>query len=544
MVSRSGRQAIIKAKTIKTMMKLSRTLLLATTLVCTAAHGQLAQNLTVGSAKALSLGNAVTADTPGIDSIHYNPAGLYKIKGRQYQLKVIAGQFTITGDVERSERYNQLMEQYGYTYSDDPVEEGASSTQDVSVMLPFFGLTEIPVLMAPLGGAAVEIRDRNLVVGSSVFAPMIVGYQRGEDSPLRYQGNELGLTHLTYFSPTIAFPISDELTFGVGLHFNYTGVGIDLDFRLPNAILVGVDSFSGLLCDVPEIGNVVNLCDGDLGPFTDIGNIQVEVESYLNPSFNLGFLWEPNDWFTMGMVYQSGASRTLKGEYEITYGDDWLGFFSGLNGTVVGDAVTGFLALPKGVEKETGEASLEFTVPQHFATGISVKVMPDWKVNLDLKWTDTAKWDEFKLEFENPPEFLPVLSFLAPEQVSATTLAFPREYESVWSWALGIEHQYDNRLALRLGYEDRGNSIPNDKADYLAPFGDAYLLGAGFSYVLKQGALLEMGVGMLVSENSAPDNTSSNVNDYNQLIYNPYAGVNAKTEVRAYLLELSYHARF
>ena len=121
------------------------------------------------------------------------------------------------------------------------------------------------------GGAAVEVKDRNLVWGSSVFAPMIVGYQRGDGSPLRYQGNELGLTHLTYFSPTVAFPISDELTFGVGLHFNYTGVGIDLDFRLPNAILVGVDSFSGLLCELPEIDAVVNVCEGDLGPFTDIG---------------------------------------------------------------------------------------------------------------------------------------------------------------------------------------------------------------------------------------------------------------------------------
>lgn len=526
------------------MMNIRRFLVWVSFVTCSAAHAQLAQNLTVGSAKALSLGNAVTADTPGIDSIHYNPAGLYQVKGRQYQLKVIAGRFTVTGEVERSERYNRLMDQYGYAYSDDPVAEGASSTEDVSVMLPFLGLTEIPVLMAPLGGAAVEVKDRNLVWGSSVFAPMIVGYQRGDGSPLRYQGNELGLTHLTYFSPTVAFPISDELTFGVGLHFNYTGVGIDLDFRLPNAILVGVDSFSGLLCELPEIDAVVNVCEGDLGPFTDIGNIEVEVENYLNPSFNLGMLWQPSDWFRLGMVYQSGASKTLEGEYQIRYGDDWLDFFSGLNGTAVGNAVTGVLALPKGLEKEQGDAALEFTIPQHFATGVSVKVTPSWTLNVDLKWTDTAQWDEFKLEFENPPEFLPVLSFLAPDQVSASTLAFPREYESVWSWALGVEHQYTDRLALRIGYEDRGNAIPANKADYLAPFGEAYLLGAGFAYVPQQGALLELGIGTLVSRSSAPDNTSSNVNDYNQLIYNPYAGVNVKTSVRAYLLELSYHAQF
>ena len=166
------------------------------------------------------------------------------------------------------------------------------------------------------------------------------------------------------------------------------------------------------------------------------------------------------------------------------------------------------------------------------------------KLNADIKWTDTAKWDEFKLEFETPPDFLPVLSFLAPEQVSNTSLAFPRGYESVWSWALGIEHQYNDRLALRVGYEDRGNSIPQDKVDYMAPFGEAFLLGGGFSYVPKKNTLLEVGFGMLVSENSAADNASTNANDYNQLIYNPYAGVNIKTEVRAYLFELSYQAHF
>ncbi|HEY9029401.1 MAG TPA: hypothetical protein VIP05_34260, partial [Burkholderiaceae bacterium] len=39
------------------------------------AHAALTDNLAV-SPVAMSLGNAVTADPPGIDSIHANPAGL------------------------------------------------------------------------------------------------------------------------------------------------------------------------------------------------------------------------------------------------------------------------------------------------------------------------------------------------------------------------------------------------------------------------------------------------------------------------------------
>ena len=54
-----------------------------------------ADSLTIGNAKALSLGNAVTADPPGIDSIHFNPAGLARIKGRVLQLKMVAADFSV-----------------------------------------------------------------------------------------------------------------------------------------------------------------------------------------------------------------------------------------------------------------------------------------------------------------------------------------------------------------------------------------------------------------------------------------------------------------
>ena len=43
-------------------------------------YAMLAQNMSV-DLRSLSLGNAVTADPPGINSIHFNPAGLTKIKG-------------------------------------------------------------------------------------------------------------------------------------------------------------------------------------------------------------------------------------------------------------------------------------------------------------------------------------------------------------------------------------------------------------------------------------------------------------------------------
>ena len=44
------------------------------------AHAALVENLTT-SVVAMALGNAVTADPPGIDSVHFNPAGLARLEG-------------------------------------------------------------------------------------------------------------------------------------------------------------------------------------------------------------------------------------------------------------------------------------------------------------------------------------------------------------------------------------------------------------------------------------------------------------------------------
>ncbi len=58
------------------------------------ANAQLATNLTI-DLRALSLGNAVTADPPGVSAVHYNPAGLAKLEGRQADFQLLAANFGI-----------------------------------------------------------------------------------------------------------------------------------------------------------------------------------------------------------------------------------------------------------------------------------------------------------------------------------------------------------------------------------------------------------------------------------------------------------------
>lgn len=508
---------------------------------------QLAQNLTIGNAKALALANAVTADPPGVDAIHYNPAGLTRLHGRFQNLKIVAGQFTIASDMSRSDYISDAIAQYGF---EDTVEEGEARAETVSVMLPVYGLTELPVLVAPIGGISVSTPDNRLTFGDAVYAPMIVGFTREEGSNARYQGNALGFTHLAYFTPSVGLALTDTLSVGAGIIISYTGVGLDLDMRMPLPILAAIDTLNDA-CETEDSGLVanvfINLCEGGIGPFDSIGNLYLEVEEAVNPSINIGVLWEPVPWFSWGAVYQSEAKAQLTGDFEFTYEDRWVDFFQGLGDpdTVAGFFIAG-LPVPRGVPVDEGKATLDFTIPAHFSTGVSVQVFPRLKVNLDAKWTDTAAWEEFKIEFDTDVDFLAILSLLDKDNVSARSITFPRGYESTWSWALGVEYQWNDRLALRAGYEDRPSAIPEDKSDLLAPFGDAYLVGLGFAYHWDKDTLIDVGVGMLQSDTDIPSGSSRNVNseDPSDLIYNPYAGYDISTSVTAYLFELSFLTRF
>ncbi len=262
-------------------------------------YGQLAQNLTIGNAKALALANAVTADPPGIDAIHFNPAGLTRLKGRKVNLKVVAGQFTISSELTRSQKLNEDIARLGLQ---DTVENGEAVAETVSVMLPFFGLTELPVLLAPLGGFSISTPDNTFTFADAVYAPMIVGFTREEGSNARFEGNALGFTHLAYFTPSIGVRVTDTFSVGAGLIFSYTGVGMDLDMRLPHILLTGIETLAGSCGEGSTLADniIVNLCDGGIGPFDTIGNLYLEVEEGFNPSVNIGFLWEPVSWFSWG----------------------------------------------------------------------------------------------------------------------------------------------------------------------------------------------------------------------------------------------------
>ena len=211
-----------------------------------------------------------------------------------------------------------------------------------------------------------------------------------------------------------------------------------------------------------------------------------------------------------------------------------------------GQILAAILGFPSYIPaSESGLVSMDFEYPAHFQAGIKYKVMPDLQVNFDVGWTDYKAWDKFKFEFDRQISALKIAKLLS-EHVSDDSLALPLEFKSPWNWGVGIEYSATDRLKLRAGYEPRGSAIPDNKRNTMVPINNARLFGLGVGYRFDADTDLDLSIGFLQSKDKIPANTSSlaNKEGVNNLLLNPYAGLNVKTDTKITILGLSYRTRW
>jgi len=533
-------------------------------------YAVVADSLTLGNAKAVSLGHAVTADPPGIDSIHFNPAGLARIKGRSLQLKVVAADFSVVmeiGDyVEPRKSQLQAMEATGLFddgYFYDEARNATSETEGASLMLPVVGMTDLPVIIAPLGGASYAPAGKSYTVGTNVYAPMMVGFYRAEDDPGRFMGERLSLMHLTYFSPSIGVNINDQLAIGAALTFNYVGVGMDLPIRAPHAGQLFLGDLQSQ-CDFALNDNFIGfqdvaaeLCEGErLGLYNQLAYLEFEVENGLVPGFNFGVLWSPTDWLTLGANYIASFPMDMDGDFRWTNGENWNNFLAPFlvedgNGVSLAGQIDGLLrvfgwSFPQGVNQTEGKAQISMDMPEQYMFGASIQLSERFKLNLDYKFAGWSAWDVLEVEFSEPVDFLRLAEIIQPDLAGKTRIAFPLGLEDTWNWAVGVEYQYSDTTVLRLGIEDRPTSLPSDGLTPLLPLGSGTFYGAGIGMEFDNGAVIDFALGYMSSELDMPGGTADvgNSLDPSKLIYSPYAGSDIEVELTMYLMEFSITQKF
>lgn len=532
------------------------------------ANAQLATNLTI-DLRALSLGNAVTADPPGVSAVHYNPAGLAKLEGRQADFQLLAANFGIQTTFTAPPGYGV------FGYSDDPVvctdrakdgedkcsnfKVGQSKVEGVSLYIPIMDeMVDLPAgipVAAPLFGFSIKPPGSKFTFANAMYAPMVAGFYRASNDPGNFLGSRVAMERLTLLSPSIAYQLTDEFSVGASIGLSYQAIALETDFRSPNELLGILRLIDEEICP-PFKGqsNVVvdlflfGFCNAEngIGPFDNLATLSVSMQQTLSPTYNLGVLWEPSEDFAWGMVYQSQARMHLHGKFSVAYSQGVQDLFNAVGGSPTGQILLAILGMPTYVPPtETGLISMDLIYPAHFQTGIKYKILPNLQINFDIGWTDYAEWDAFNLKFDRTASVLQLARLLAPG-TTATSLSMPLGYQSPWSWGIGMEYSWNERLKFRMGFEPRNSAIPDDKRSSLVPINQAQMYGLGMGYQFDKDTDIDLTLMYLYSKDGIPADTSCNVNctGLDNIVYNPYAGLDVQTKATITMVGIAYRTKW
>jgi len=529
---------------------------------------QLATNIAV-DVKAMSMGHAVTADPPGIMSIHFNPAGLAKLKGRRMDLQFIGADFALNSEFTAPPGYNV------FGFSDDPVVcadapnngadfcrefiTGKSSVEGISLYVPILNnavnLPPGPLIAGPLPSFAIRPPGSKFTFATATYLPLAAGFYRSENDPGNFLGSRVALERITYLSPSIGYQVSDTLFLGASIGLSYQAVLLETDFRAPNELLGFARVIDESIC-APFKGEsnvaldliLFGICrpQEGLGPFKNLASLEVSMDQRLSPSYNLGILWEPAEWFAWGAVWHSEVDVHMNGKFAINYSNATQQTINGIGASTTGALALAILGIPSRVgEQESGLLSMDLTMPAHFQTGIKVRPIDRWQFNIDAVWTDYKKWDEFAFEFDKATTVTALARLFTPG-ATPTSLAIPLGFQSTWNLAFGVQYDLTNRLQLRAGYEPRASAIPENRRTPLVPINEARYYSLGLGYQWDRDTQIDLAIATLRSRDTIPANSSclANCTGIDNVVYNPYAGLDIKTEATINMVGLAFRTSF
>lgn len=525
---------------------------LAAAMLCAAsgARAALTENLATSST-AMNLGNAVTADPPGIESIHFNPAGLARLKGDHWFLSGFGASIRINGRLEQPEGYNIGG------FRNDPLAGTSTGRMRQILYAPIWGDLigeELPAAVAGSAGVSFNKPGSRFTFATAFYPSMAVPYDRTKDAddPARFDGKQVSIQRLVFASPAVGYKLTDTVSIGLSIPVAHQAVFLTSDMRFPNPLIGILGKLQEAFCG--EDGNpldplLLGICgggqEGRLSPYTKAAAIRFNMTAPTSPTFNVGVLWEPKDWFALGAVYQGGANVVLSGKYDIEVTPMLRRFIDGLNASLLGPIVGALLGFPTSVPAlERGHMSGVLPFPPHMQFGLKFKPIDAVQINVDASWADWGKWSALKFKFDRDIKVLEVARLFgigAPNQ-----LTIPRGYKSVWHYGVGLQVKLHERVTLLLGYEPRKSSIPENKLDLLAALPDLVGKSIGVKLKVSEKSTLQLGASYIAGRFNVPAGTSSNANStgLTNLVYNPYAGLDISGFTAARYVGLTFATEF
>ena len=500
------------------------------------------------STRALSLGNAVTASPPGVMSIHYNPAGLSNLSDREMTAGLLYPVYLEkTSKFAASDKFNGFL---GGRYdSNDPVSGTEGTSTSGAMYIPFAGSHS--VLIAPNIGFSKRTPDSDFTFAFGIYAPYGVGLSHKDDNdPAHYGGSFVYNQRLVYAAPSVAYNVSDTLSVGFTVCLGQTSEGVKLNFRAPNDIVALTEIIGNIL---DEFGDIVSflpypLLGGGLSLYESFGSLELDVKDTLDTSFNIGVLWEPYSWLSLGICYQSEAKSRPSGRYKFSYKEDWQNFIDWF-GEIEGlDVIMELLNLPtESVDDETGTVILdEWTMPQRVQCGIKFSPHKRIKLLFDVAWINWSKIKKDVFIFDQNIQLLQIATLIGYKG-GMDRLELERNWEDVWDTYYGVEIDLVSWLTTRFGYQKRKTAVPDSNYDLTWPIQDWEIFSAGVGIAFSSHLSLDLCGSILVGNDHKIDYNQSEIlnnSAFTKIIYNPYAGLDYKQDTEALLVSFNINYKW
>ncbi len=325
----------------------------------------------------------------------------------------------------------------------------------------FTGLANDPSAIYFNAAGLTQLRGFNFMLGTTAIAPG--ASFRGVSPSITEYDMEKQVFFPTHFWGSYnidnqwAVGLGFTTPFGLGTKWGEDWVGKYLaietnlmTFTISPVVAYRVlDNLSISAGFVYSFANVTITRKNPQAPFE--GDAFIDLEGKDNSAFgyNFGILYKPVEQLSIGVSYHS------KIKYDFS-------------GTATADAAQ---QLKEAGKIPYGDVTAELTTPVNFAVGIAYKIMPQLTVSADYQYVGWSSYDTLKVDFTNP---------------AYTDLASPRMYKDTYIARLGVEYNYNEKLAVRGGlYFDKNPVDPK----YLNPsLPDANRLGfsAGLGYKITK----------------------------------------------------------
>jgi long-subunit fatty acid transport protein len=491
--------------------------------------------------KAVSLANTVTANPPGIASIYYNPAGLSLMKeGTYVTLGLMPILLQKTSKFETDPNFDKFHTFDGKEL-DDPVAGKEGTNTGGNVYIPILDKAmPMKVLTSPVVGISNRNPGSKWTFAYTAYLPLGGGWECSDDDPARYGGKSVYMQHLIYAAPSVSYQVNKDLSLGASFAVGQTAMGINMIMRAPNDIVnitkILGDATQGMSTPIFDLTVPMPLFGGGFGPYDAIGNTSLNMRDDFSPSYNLGALWEPFNWLTVGAGYISQVKSHVTGKYSFKYSQEFQNMVAWSGSTAIMQIVSMIFDLPyETTPEQSGTCSTDLKWPQMVNMGIKLKPFKKLSLMADLHWAEWSVIKEDNMTFDQPIQLLQLSKFMGYAKGSYN-MVLTRNLKDTWDWSVAVEYEALDWLTLRAGYEKRNTPVQEQYVDllYALPDMDYYGVGLGITgsnvgLSLLKDIDIDLCLGYMVNKSfKVYDNTSTNMNSW-QLgsgLNNPYIGLN------------------